>query len=65
MKQNILISAGGTATAWHLASLVSEKFTSYFNLFVRDINPPCLIPVARSAHRFFHVLRVIEWGNVI
>ena len=41
MKQNILISAGGTATVWHLASLVAEKFTSYFNLFVCDINLSC------------------------
>ncbi len=58
MKQNILISAGGTATAWHLASLVSEKFTSYFNLFVCDINPPYLIPAARLAQRFFQVPRI-------
>jgi hypothetical protein len=58
MKKNILISAGGTATAWHLASLVSEKFTSYFNLFVCDINPPYLIPAARLAQRFFQVPRI-------
>jgi carbamoylphosphate synthase large subunit len=55
MKKNILISAGGTATGWHLASLVSEKFASYFNLFVCDINPPHLIPAARLAQRFFQV----------
>jgi hypothetical protein len=58
MKQNILISAGGTATAWHLASLISDKFSSYFNLFVCDINPPYLIPAARLAQRFFQVPRI-------
>lgn len=55
MKKNILISAGGTATAWHLAKLAVEKFDSRFNLFVCDINPPHLIPAARLAKRFFQV----------
>jgi carbamoylphosphate synthase large subunit len=55
MKKRILISAGGTATAWHLATLVSGKFASYFDLFVCDINPPCLIPASRLAQRFFQV----------
>jgi len=55
MKKNILISAGGTATAWHLAKLVTEKFDSYFNLFVCDINPPHLIAASRLAQRFFQV----------
>ena len=58
MKKNILISAGGTATAWHLDSLVSEKFATYFNLFVCDINPSYLIPGARFAQRFIQVPRI-------
>jgi hypothetical protein len=53
MKKNILISAGGTATAWYLASLVAEKFTPYFQFFVCDINPPYLITAARLAQRFY------------
>jgi carbamoylphosphate synthase large subunit len=55
MKKNLLISAGGTATAWHLASLVTEKFAAYFNLYVCDINPPNLIPAARLARYFIQV----------
>jgi hypothetical protein len=58
MKKNILISAGGTATAWHLAFLVSEVFVTHFNLFVCDINPPYLIPTARLAQRFIQVPRI-------
>jgi hypothetical protein len=58
MSKNILLSAGGTATAWHLASLISEKFRSYFNLFVCDINPPHLIPASRLAQRYFQVPRI-------
>ena len=58
MKKNILIGAGGTATAWHLASLVCQKFATSFNLFVCDINPPYLIPAARLAQRFFQVPRI-------
>jgi hypothetical protein len=57
-KKNILISAGGTPTTWHLASLVAGQFASYFNLFVCDINPPHLIPAARLAKRFFQVPRI-------
>ena len=44
---------------------MSGKFTSYFNFFVCDINPPYLIPATRLAQRFFQVPRVIEWGYVI
>lgn len=62
MKKNILISAGGTATAWHLASLVIERFSSYFNLFICDINPPHLIPTALVAQRFFQVPRIDDPG---
>ena len=60
LKKNILISAGGTATAWHLSSLVSEKFASYFNLFVCDIYPSNLIPASRLAQRFFQVPRISD-----
>lgn len=55
MKRNLLISAGGTATAWHLASLVCERFSAEFNLFVCDIHPPHLVPASRLADRFFQV----------
>jgi hypothetical protein len=65
MKKNILISAGGTAAAWHLSSLVAEKLTSYFNLFFCDINPPCLIPAARLAQRCFSGTASYGMGNVI
>lgn len=54
-KRNILVSAGGTATAWHLASLISTTFASFFNLYVCDIYPSFLIPASQLAHGYLQV----------
>lgn len=55
MKRNILISAGGTATAWHLANLIKTEFKEYFNLFVCDINPNYLVPASTLCDKFIQV----------
>jgi hypothetical protein len=56
-KQNVLVSAGGTATAWHLASLIRDRFELYFNLYVCDINPAHLIASSRLATQYVQVPR--------
>jgi hypothetical protein len=44
---------------------VSEKFATYFNLFVCDINPSYLIPGARLAQRFIQVPRAGIRANIV
>lgn len=61
-KKNILISAGGTATAWHLASLVCGRFRAYFNLFVCDINPAHLVASSALAAHYLQVPRTDATG---
>lgn len=54
-RRTILISAGGTATAWHLASLIASDFRDHYRLLVCDINPRHLVPAAVLADGFFQV----------
>jgi carbamoylphosphate synthase large subunit len=55
MRRNILISAGGTATAWHLANLVKSEFKEYFELYMCDINPSYLVPASTLSDKFIQV----------
>ncbi|MFN3076306.1 MAG: ATP-grasp domain-containing protein [Alphaproteobacteria bacterium] len=61
-KQRLLISAGGTATTWHLSSLVREVFPDHFELLVCDIYPPHLVASSRLAQRCFQVPPVADPG---
>lgn len=61
-KKRILISAGGSAASWHLASLVNERFLSHFDLFVCDIHPHRLVPAAALTPHFFQVPRIDDPG---
>ena len=54
-KKNILISAAGTPSAFHLAEVVQQRFSKYFELTLCDTNPKHLVPSAAFAHRFFTV----------
>jgi carbamoylphosphate synthase large subunit len=62
MRKNILISAGGTATAWHLASLIKSEFNEYFNLYICDINPDYLVPASKLADKFIQVPSINSLG---
>ncbi len=54
-KQNILISAGGTATSWHLAKIIKANFQKYFNVYICDCNPAHLIAASRLADTYIQV----------
>lgn len=54
-KKNILISAGGTSTAWHILNVLNKYYKDYFTLFVCDINPEYLIPSSLLADKFIKV----------
>lgn len=43
-KKKILITAGGTATAWHICTIIKRYFDEDFEIHLCDINPPELIP---------------------
>lgn len=53
--KNILITAGGTATAWHLATIIKKHFPTHARLFIADINPPHLIAAATLADTYLQV----------
>ena len=57
-KKNIMLSAGGTATTWHLASLILEKFSAYYKILICDINPQHLVPASRLAETYLQVPRI-------
>jgi carbamoylphosphate synthase large subunit len=54
-KKNILISAAGTASAFHLAEVVQQRFSKSFDLILCDTNPKHLVPSAAFTHRFYTV----------
>jgi len=58
VKQRILISAAGTAAAFHLAELIKTKFGEHFSLYLCDTNPRHLVASAVFADGFFQVLPV-------
>lgn len=58
--KTIMIGAGGTATAWHLASVAKQHFPDSIRLLVSDINPPHLIPASQLADRFFQVPKISD-----
>jgi carbamoyl-phosphate synthase large subunit len=61
-KTRILISAGGTATAWHLSKLIKENFKEYFSLYVCDTNPKNLVASAVLSDHFEQVPPVMSPG---
>jgi len=53
--KSILLTAGGTATTWHLASVIRTVFPGSFRTVICDINPPHLIPASILADQFHQV----------
>jgi hypothetical protein len=60
VSNRILISAAGTATAFHLAELIKTKFRENFTLYLCDTNPRRLVASAVFADRFFTVVPVAD-----
>jgi hypothetical protein len=54
-RTKILLSAAGTASAFHLAELIREKFPHVFELYLCDTNPKHLVASAGFADHFFQV----------
>lgn len=52
--KTILVTAGGTGTAWHICETIKRYFTSV-KLIVCDINPKRLVPSATLADKFIQV----------
>ena len=55
MKRRILITAGGTATAWHMSNIVREYFGNCIELHVCDINPRELVAASINSDKFHRV----------
>ena len=55
----ILITAGGTATAWHICTVIKQYFSNEVELHLCDINPSDLVPATILADKF-HVVPPIK-----
>ena len=52
--KKILVTAGGTATAWHIASVVRDYFAEQISIHLCDINESLLVPgtsIVSKVHR--------------
>lgn len=58
MKKNILITAGGTATAWHISKTIRDKLSEYFKVFICDINEKEYVASSINADFFLQVPRI-------
>lgn len=55
MMKKLLITAGGTATAWHISNVVQQYFKDQIDLYISDTNDPNLVPASVIAHKSFIV----------
>lgn len=53
-----MVLAGGTSTAWHIASVVKEYFAEEIYLIICDINDRCLVHTATLADEYIKVLPI-------
>lgn len=58
--RKILVTAGGTATAWHLAQVAHQYFKDDIEIYLCDTNPSYLVPAATIAKRTFEVPSVVD-----
>lgn len=49
--KRILVTAGGTATAWHICEEVSKYFKDEIQIHLCDINDPDLVPASLLAYK--------------
>ena len=53
--KRLLVTAGGTATAWHLVNVAREFFANDLCVHVADVNESYLVPAACLAKKFHKV----------
>ncbi len=53
--KRILVTAGGTATAWHICRTAEEYFKDSIEVFICDTNDPYLVPSVVTARKVFKV----------
>ena len=61
-RTKVLITAGGTATAWHMSNIINTYFADRIELHIADINPPELIAASKLADVFHQVLPLADKG---
>ncbi len=57
--KKFLVTAGGTATAWHISNVASEYFSDSIEIQVSDINDPYLVPATVKAKKVHKVPLVV------
>ncbi len=62
MRKRILVTAGGTATAWHIANVARTYFSNSAEIHVCDINPPHLVPASTIVQKVHQVPLVTDGG---
>jgi carbamoylphosphate synthase large subunit len=62
MKQKLVISAGGTSTAWHIVNKIKHNFRDLFEVIVIDVNPPHLIPSSTICDKYIMVPKISSEG---
>jgi hypothetical protein len=61
-KKKILITAGGTATAWHISKIITEHFSDFFEIHLCDINDQELVASSIYAHHYYVVPPIADPG---
>ena len=62
MKTKILITAGGTGSAWQIAETIKKYYPDCFELFITDTNDKCMVASASLADHFYTVPPVKSRG---
>ncbi len=62
MKKKVLVSAAGTASAWHMINTAKKNFEDQFTVLACDMNPPYLVPASKIADDFIQVPAINEPG---
>lgn len=54
-KKKILVTAGGTAIAWHICQIIKQYFSDKIDIFVCDVNEDYLVPAVSCANKVYTV----------
>lgn len=58
--KRILVTAGGTATAWHICQIVKKHFKNDIEIFLCDTNEPYLVPASILTKHIHKIPPVID-----